>query len=89
MSLPEFKFTNLTKPTNNTAVNSGLSSKDKMVKSGIIPNVIEKVQDTASSLKSRVSDMSSSAWSGITNASSSVATEVDLFFHLRLSLSLF
>jgi hypothetical protein len=43
MSLPEFKFTNLTKPTNNTAVNSGLSSKDKMVKSGIIPNVIEKV----------------------------------------------
>ena len=77
MSLPEFKFTNLTKPTNNTAVNSGLSSKDKMVKSGIIPNVIEKVQDTASSLKSRVSDMSSSAWSGITNASSSVLDNIE------------
>jgi hypothetical protein len=61
MSLPEFKFTNLTKPTNDTTVNIGLSAKDKMVKSGIVPKMVEKVQDTASS-----------AWSGISNAGSSV-----------------
>jgi hypothetical protein len=61
MSLPEFKFTNLTKPSNDTTVNSGLSAKAKMVKSGIIPDMVEKVQDTASS-----------AWSGISNAGSNV-----------------
>jgi hypothetical protein len=72
MSLPEFKFTNLTKPTNDTTVNSGLSAKAKMVKSGIIPDMVEKVQDTASSLKTRVSDLSSSAWSGISSAGSGV-----------------
>ena len=72
MSLPEFKFTNLTKPTNDTTVNSGLSAKAKMVKSGIIPDMVEKAQDTASSLKTRVSDLSSSAWSGISNVGSNV-----------------
>jgi len=55
MSLPEFKFTNLTKPTNDTNVNSGLSAKSKMVKSGIVPNMVEKVQDTASSAWSDIS----------------------------------
>jgi len=72
MSLPEFKFTNLTKPSNDTTVNSGLSAKAKMVKSGIIPDMVEKVQDTASSFKTRVSDLSSSAWSGMSNAGSNV-----------------
>ena len=61
MSLPEFKFTNLTKPTNDTNVNSGLSAKSKMVKSGIVPDMVEKVQDTASS-----------AWSGISSRIDSV-----------------
>ena len=75
MSLPEFKFTNLTKPTNDTSVNSGLSAKSKMVKSGIIPGMFEKAQDTASSLKTQVSDLSStassaasSAWSGMSSS---------------------
>jgi hypothetical protein len=70
MSLPEFKFTNLTKPTNDATVNSGLSAKSKMVKSGIIPDIVDKAQDTAASLKTRVSDLSSSAssaWSGISS----------------------
>jgi hypothetical protein len=75
MSLPEFKFTNLTKPSNDTTVNSGLSAKSKMVKSGIVPGMIEKAQDTASSLKSRVSDLSSaasSAWSGVRSSVSDI-----------------
>lgn len=68
MSLPEFKFTNLTKPTNDTTANSGLSAKAKMVKSGIVPDIVDKAKLTAASLKTRVSDLSSSAssaWSGI------------------------
>ena len=68
MSLPEFKFTNLTKPTNDTTVNSGLSAKAKMVKSGIVPDIVDKAKLTAASLKTRVSDLSSSAssaWSGL------------------------
>ena len=72
MSLPEFKFTNLTKPTNDTSVNSGLSAKYKMVKSGIIPDMVEKAQDTASSLKTRMSDISSSV-----SSMSSIADNVD------------
>ena len=75
MSLPEFKFTNLTKPTNDTTVNSGLSAKDKMVKSGIVPNMVEKFQDTASSLKTRVSDLSSSASSALSGISSDMDGE--------------
>jgi hypothetical protein len=66
MSLPEFKFTNITKPTNDTTVNIGLSAKDKMVKSGIVPKMVEKVQDTASS-----------AWSGISNAGSNVIENLE------------
>ena len=77
MSLPEFKFTNLTKPTNDTTVNSGLSAKAKMVKSGIVPNMVEKVQDTASSLKSSASSAVSSAWSGISSVGSS-AIDIDI-----------
>jgi hypothetical protein len=65
MSLPEFKFTNLTKPSNDTTVNSGLSAKSKMVKSGIIPGIVDKAQDTASS-----------AWSGIRNSVSDIDIDI-------------
>lgn len=70
MSLPEFKFTNLTKPSNDTTVNSGLSANAKMVKSGIIPGMVDKAQETASS-----------AWSGIRNSvnrASSAASDIDI-----------
>ena len=70
MSLPEFKFTNLTKPSNDTTVNSGLSANAKMVKSGIIPGLVDKAQETASS-----------AWSGIRNSvnrASSAASDIDI-----------
>ena len=70
MSLPEFKFTNLTKPSNDTTVNSGLSANAKMVKSGIIPGIVDKAQETASS-----------AWSGIRNSvnrASSAASDIDI-----------
>ena len=75
MSLPEFKFTNLTKPTNDTTANSGLSAKAKMVKSGIVPDIVDKAKLTAASLKTRVSDLSSSAssaWSGLKNRVSDI-----------------
>lgn len=75
MSLPEFKFTNLTKPTNDTTVNSGLSTKSKMVKSGIVPDIVDKAKLTAASLNTRVSDLSSSAssaWSGLKNRVSDI-----------------
>jgi hypothetical protein len=70
MSLPEFKFTNLTKPSNDTTVNSGLSAKAKMVKSGIIPGMVDRAQETASSV-----------WSGIRNSVSNVrsaASDIDI-----------
>jgi len=79
MSLPEFKFTNITKPTNDTTVNSGLSSKAKMVKSGIVPDIVDKAKLTAASLKTRVSDLSSSAssvWSGLKNRVSDIDVNV-------------
>ena len=79
MSLPEFKFTNLTKPTNDTTVNSGLSAKAKMVKSGIVPDIVDKAKLTAASLKTRVSDLSSSAssaWSGLKSRVSDIDLNV-------------
>ena len=80
MSLPEFKFTNLTKPTNDTTVNSGLSAKAKMVKSGIVPDIVDKAKLTAASLKTRVSDLSSSAssaWSGLKSRVSDIDLNID------------
>jgi hypothetical protein len=80
MSLPEFKFTNITKPTNDTTVNSGLSAKAKMVKSGIVPDIVDKAKLTAASLKTRVSDLSSSAssaWSGLKSRVSDIDLNVD------------
>lgn len=46
MSLPTFKFTNIGAPTNNERVNSGLSLRSKIEKSGILSNLTEKAQNT-------------------------------------------
>jgi len=51
MSLPSFKFTNIGAPTNNERVNSGLSLRSKIDKSGILSNLTEKAQNTMKEVK--------------------------------------
>lgn len=51
MSLPTFKFTNFGAPTNNESVNSGLSAKSKIEKTGILTTIKDKAQDTFKNVK--------------------------------------
>jgi hypothetical protein len=51
MSLPSFKFTNIGAPTNNERVNSGLSVRSKIEKSGILSTLTEKAQNTMKEVK--------------------------------------
>ena len=51
MSLPTFKFTNIGAPTGNENVNSGLSSRSKMDKAGILSSITEKAQNTFKDVK--------------------------------------
>lgn len=89
MSLPSFKFTNLSTPTNNESANSGLSSSSKMQKSGIIfdtksnilSSIKEKAQDTFKDVEMPSLNTSDSSYTDADSESFfSIGTFIKLIF---------